>query len=144
MITVALWFQDETTSLNVCLAAIHMFSLFYYLLLPHLPTYTLIQFLFTCTLSSFMMTWINRQTIVSQPVILIDRWVGIKNISTSHTLLLSPLTIFYVAPSRKTSKNSPGLDIVEVKLLLLLLLPFKTPNLHLKFYSLQIRASYFT
>lgn len=90
MITVALWFQDGRTSLNVCLAAIHMFSLFYYLLLPHVPTYTLIQFLFTCTLSSFMMTWINRQTIVSQPVILIDRWIGIKNISTSHTLLLFP------------------------------------------------------
>lgn len=104
MITVALWFQDERTSLNVCLAAIHMFSLFYYLLLPHLPTYTLIQFLFTYTLSFFMMTWINRQTIVSQPVILIDWWVGIKNISTSHTLLL-PLPHYTLCCTKQENKQ---------------------------------------
>ena len=109
-------------------------------ILAHLHSYLVPLYFLTFF---FMLTWIDRQTIVSQSVILTDGRVGIKNNSTSHTLLLPP-TIFYVATRRKTSKSSPGLGIVEVKLLLLLLLPFKTPNLHLKFNSLQIRASYFT
>lgn len=117
----------------------HYFTIFFYQTCS-LHSYSVPFYLHTFF---FMLTWIDRQTVVSQPVILIDRWVGIKNISTSHTLLLPP-TMFYVVPSGKTSKSSPGLGVVEVKILPLLLLSFKTPNLHLKFYSLQIRASYFT
>lgn len=114
IITVAPWFWCERHSLNVCIVGTHKFHYFHCPLLPQMLIYILIQFLFICTLSFFMLARINRQTTFSQPIVSTDGWLGIKTVQLLVLCFYPPLH-FMLHQIRKQSRSPPGLRIVDTE-----------------------------